>query len=293
MLDLFKLILKDGLGVVVILSFILMLVWFCYWKNSIWSKLNKKNTGFSDEQLEKYKKSNNNLFGIFLFLNFVIWVIAVYFYNIESSNWIYPFFVSVLLFLILILFFVPRQNVVLKYDNKVIDKSFYLNLWTYYVYKDKGVTNFDLFSSNISGITNYEVKQVEKGLAEEEIDQLKRFLIYSDLPKYRDSMELSFSIIIDKIIKTTGSVTILGLVYNMARYIYGEIRKSNEVSQSNDIVKFFLNYGGTIVLLTFLILLFWFILSLLFNEFSYNQKRKQVNYILPKMIEAVLEKKEK
>lgn len=288
-------IFKQGFGVPIFLFGILIINWFFRFKNTFWAELNQDNTGFTEEEFEHYKKSNNCLFGTFLVLNLFIWFFLTYCTD-NFKEKLVDFFVlelvlSSVLFAVLIVIFIPQQRVILKYDNKGINKEFYLNVWNYYVYKDKGIKNIDLFFSNASSITNNELKLVKKGLTSEEIDQLENFKLYSELPKYRDSVELSFTTIVNKIVKVTGSITLFGCLYKLGNLIFTEINKKN--GESNNIIRLLLNYGGTIASLVILILLCWFVTSLVFYELSSAQKRKQIDYIFPKLVEEILEEKRK
>jgi len=288
-------IFKRGFGVPIFLFGILIINWFFRFKKTFWAELSQDDTGFTEDEFENYKKSTNCLFGTFLVLNSIIWFFLTYCTNNFEEKlvdfFVLEFFLSSVLFVVLIAIFIPQQRAILKYDNKGINKNFYLNVWNCYVYKDKGIKNIDLFFSNASSITNNELNLVKEGLSNEEIDQLENFKLYSELPRYRDSVELSFTTIVKKIVKVTGSITLFGLLYKLGSLIFTEINKENR--ESNNIIRLLLNYGSTIASLVILILLFWFVISLVFYELSSAQKRKQIDYIFPKLVEETLEKKRK
>ena len=97
--------------------------------------------------------------------------------------------------------------------------------------------------------------------------------------------------IVNKIVKVTGSITLFGCLYKLGNLIFTEINKKN--GESNNIIRLLLNYSGTIASLVILILLCWFVTSLVFYELSSAQKRKQIDYIFPKLVEEILEEKRK
>ena len=202
----------------------------------------------------------------------------------------FSFLISTLLFAIFLLLSLPFRRAILKHDEKVIDKFAYLNLWNYYLFKEEKISNYSLFFKNTSGITNKEINSVLMGLKNERKEQLDIYKLYSEVPKFRDSARLSFGIIGSKIIQFTRTVGLLsgllGVLYKIGKHIYASIQNGDD--KNNSIQQFLLNSGETIVVFFLVIVFIWFISSMLFFELTSYRKRKQVDYLFPKLIDEAI-----
>ena len=298
-----KNIFKDWYGVPFFISILLIYLWYFLLKEKAENGFTKESTGWNEEEIKKFNKFNNHLMSFYLVLNLLGWGVGTVFlenilgyFSISKNEFqiqtfiYFGFLLSSFLFLAMLLIVIPSQRAILLYDKKSLDKFFCLNVWNYYVFKDKKMTNFDLFLKNTSSVTNEEIKLVQKALRTEGIEQLRRFCLCLDSPKFRDSTELSFGIITNKIIKVTGSVSLLGVLYQVCKYIYDNISKND--NETNGILQFLLNSGGTIIILLMLLFSIWFLFSVLFFEMSSLRKRKQVDYIFFKLVKEMIEIKE-
>ena len=286
-------IFQEWYSVPCFISLLLDYVWFFWLKDKSKEGFTTENTGFSSEEdVDEFLKKNNCLLGSYFVFNSILWgiaayVIPAYFSKINIINFTYfGFLFSMLLFAIFLLLFLPSRRAILKHDEKVIDKFAYLNLWNYYLFKEKKISNYSLFFKNTSGITNKEINLVLIGLENERKEQLDIYKLYSEVPKFRDSTELSFGLIINKIIKVTGSVGLLGVLYKAGMHIYTNIQNGDNKTTSTQ--QFLLNSGETIVVLFLVIVFIWFISSMLFFELSSYRKRKQVDYLFPKLIDEAI-----
>ena len=286
-------IFREGYGVPCFISSLLIYLWYFWLKDKSKEGFTTENTGFSSEEdVDEFVKKNNCLLGSYFVTNSIIWgiaayVIPTYFSDINIINFTYfGFLISMLLFAIFLILFLPSRRAILKHDEKVIDKFAYLNLWNYYLFKEEKISNYSLFFKNTSGITNKEINLVLTGLKNERKEQLDIYKLYSEIPKFRDSAELSFGLIINKIIKVTGSVGLLGVLYKIGMYIFTNIQSGDDKNTSTQ--QFLLNSGATIVLIFFVIVFIWFISSILFFELSSSRKRKQVDYLFPKLLDEAI-----
>ena len=69
-------------------------------------------------------------------------------------------------------------------------------------------------------------------------------------------------------------------------HIYTNIQNGDNKTTSTQ--QFLLNSGETIVVLFLVIVFIWFISSMLFFELSSYRKRKQVDYLFPKLIDEAI-----
>ena len=279
------------------ISLLLICLWFLWLKDKSSEGFTTENTGFSSEEdVDEFVKKNNSLLSCYFVINFficgILASIILYLYaKIGIPEFMYfSFLISTLLFAIFLLLSLPFRRAILKHDEKVIDKFAYLNLWNYYLFKEEKISNYSLFFKNTSGITNKEINSVLMGLKNERKEQLDIYKLYSEVPKFRDSDRLSFGIIGSKIIQFTRTVGLLsgllGVLYKIGKHIYASIQNGDD--KNNSIQQFLLNSGETIVVFFLVIVFIWFISSMLFFELTSYRKRKQVDYLFPKLIDEAI-----
>lgn len=258
------------------LSFVILtLYWFLDGKVRIWN---------NSEMDDNYKKSTNFLFSVILSIGTLVVVIYTYFLRKTpqeiSSFYTEGFLIFLISFMIVVGLITPFQKAHLEYKYQKIDKNFLLKVWNYYSFKDKGMSNFEIYSSNISSITLDEIKTVSDNLKQEssELEYLNDCL---DIPKYRESYEISLNNILVFFVKFVGLGTLLSTISSF-------ITKEGKQIKENFIQFFSEQSLLTIIsMLVFLILLIFFIF-LFYYEFSFHQKRQQIEVLLPKMIKKLL-----
>lgn len=158
-----KNIFKDWYGVPFFISILLIYLWYFLLKEKSENGFTKESTGWNEEEIKKFNKFNNRLMSFYLVLNLFGWGVGTVFlenilgyFSIRESEFqiqtfiYFGFLLSSFLFLAMLLIVIPSQRAILLYDKKSLDKFFCLNVWNYYVFKDKNMTNFDLFLKNTS-----------------------------------------------------------------------------------------------------------------------------------------------
>ncbi|WP_155966056.1 hypothetical protein [Streptococcus ruminantium] len=265
----------NGRGLLPLSFVILTLYWFLDGKVRIWN---------NSEMDENYKKSTNFLFSVILSIGTL--VVGIYTYCLsepiqEISSFYTGGFLSFLIsFMIVVGLITPFQKAHLEYKYQKIDKNFLLKVWNYYSFKDKGMSNFEIYSSNISSITLDEIKTVSDNLKQGsgELEYLNDCL---DIPKYRESYEISLNNILVFFVKFIGSATLLSTISSFITKEGKQIKDNFIQSLSEQSLLTIISMFVFLILLIFFIFLFYY-------EFSFHQKRQQIEVLLPKMIKKLL-----
>ncbi|GGE28470.1 hypothetical protein [Streptococcus himalayensis] len=199
--------------------------------------------------------------------------------NKNSVFFILEFLIILFSFIISCLIFIPSYQAVLKYDKVAFDKNFYLNVWNSLAFEN--ITELQLFHRNKDSVTVEETKKVKLKLKDLDAETLEILKGFSDVKigKFEDSASRTVSQVMAR--WGTFVIWIGGINYVVQKFFEAELLKQLD------------NLWGEIFQIVILLIVIGVPIILgglfIFNEFSYDQKRKQVDILLPKMIEDVLQ----